>query len=260
MAGPAGPPGGGVLQQIQEAESFKAKGNERFKEGDYRKALGAYHRVFCYVNGLQIPGEKSEASSYTDMMGKSNTANLVPVEKVEDMKKLKHSTNLNMAFCYLKLGQHQKCIEAANKALDVQQSPKAFFRRGQAHLELRNLDEAKSDFQEAQRLDPADPAIAAELRRLKAAFAQHEAKEKKKFSKMFAKMSAEDEAPTPAAAPAGVGAGADAAGDAGPAPPPEAPVPASAPAGDGAPADAAGAPPEGEAPAAEGAEAGPASR
>ena len=40
----------------------------------------------------------------------------------------------------------------------------AYFRRGQAHLELRSLDEAKEDFERARELEP-DPAIDKELKR-----------------------------------------------------------------------------------------------
>ncbi|CAK9015435.1 unnamed protein product [Durusdinium trenchii] len=46
---------------------------------------------------------------------------------------------------------------------------------GQAHLELRSLDEAKEDFERARELEP-DPAIDKELKRLRQAFSQHDAK------------------------------------------------------------------------------------
>mmetsp|Transcript_59037 Transcript_59037/g.175629 ORF Transcript_59037/g.175629 Transcript_59037/m.175629 type:complete len:226 (+) Transcript_59037:71-748(+) len=175
-------------EQIEQAESYKQQGNTFFKEGSYRRALGNYHKVFCFVNGLQIPGEKNEASSYADMMGTSMTsASQVPKERVEDVKKLKQSTHLNMAACYLKLSEHQKCVTACNKALAQGQLSKAHFRRGQAQLELRNLDEAKQDFEKARELEPSDPAIEKELKRLKVAFAQQDAKARKTFARMFKK-------------------------------------------------------------------------
>merc|ERR1712232_23974 len=160
--------------------------------GNYKRALGNYHKVFCYVNGLQVPGEKSEASSYTDMMGKSAQGSQVPTDKVESVKRLKQSTHLNMAARYLKTQEHQKCVDACTKALGAAGPiSKAYFRRGQAHLELRNLDEAKDDLEQARKLEPGDPALEKELRRLKQAFAQFEAKEKKKYAKMFSKMDKE---------------------------------------------------------------------
>merc|ERR1719401_170322 len=128
-------------------------------------------------------------------MGKRGST--VPEEKVEDVKRLKQTTHTNMAVCYLKLGKHQKCIDACTKALEGGKISKAYFRRGQANLELRNLDEAKADFEKARELEPDNQAIVAELRRLQAAFKQHDAKEKKKFANMFDKMAKENKAEVP---------------------------------------------------------------
>jgi len=187
----------GVVLQIKEAEQYKQQGNAFFKDGNYKRALGSYHKVFCYLNGLQMPGEQSEASGYAQMVGQSSAATQVPPHAVEEVNALKSSSHLNMAACYLKTNSYAKCVDVCGKALQLERTSKAFFRRGQANLELRNLDEAKADFEEAQALEPENKAIVAELRRLKAAFAQHEAKEKKKFSKMFSKM-AEDREETAA--------------------------------------------------------------
>mmetsp|Transcript_71238 Transcript_71238/g.112835 ORF Transcript_71238/g.112835 Transcript_71238/m.112835 type:complete len:228 (+) Transcript_71238:106-789(+) len=180
-----------VLAQIAEAEKFKQEGNAKFKEQNFQKALAAYWKVFTHVNGLTLPGQKSEADSYAGMLGRSTTGNQVPADKVEDVKRLTQSTHLNMAACYLKQSKHQKCIDACTKALEHGPISKAFFRRGQANLELRNLDEAKSDFEKARELEPNDATIVAELRRLQVAFKQHEQKEKAKFKGMFDKISKE---------------------------------------------------------------------
>eukprot|EP00928_Gymnodinium_smaydae_P047080 TRINITY_DN31410_c0_g1_i1.p1 TRINITY_DN31410_c0_g1~~TRINITY_DN31410_c0_g1_i1.p1 ORF type:complete len:229 (-),score=64.99 TRINITY_DN31410_c0_g1_i1:180-866(-) len=194
--------GSAAASQIREAIAFKEAGNGFVKEGNYKKALGSYHKVFCYVNGLQIPGEQSEAASYTQMMGSSNPATQVPKESVEEVRQLKASTHLNMALCYSKVNNYAKCVDACTQALSFGATMKAHYRRGQAHLELRHLDEAKHDFEEADRLEPGNQAIVAEMRRLKAAFAQHDAKERKRYAKMFSKNSEAAEAePSTSAAP-----------------------------------------------------------
>merc|ERR1712087_744950 len=183
------------MGRLSKRRSTKRMETLFFKDQDYKKALGNYHKVFCYVNGLSVPGEKTEASAYGDMMGKSNSSQ-VPPEKVEDLKKLKQSTHLNMAACYLKTSQPQKCINSCTKALADGDNTKALVRRGQAYLELRNLDEAKADFERAKALEPSNPAIEQELKRLKVAFKQHDQKEKERYKNMFSKMSKDEEAPT----------------------------------------------------------------
>mmetsp|Transcript_86772 Transcript_86772/g.250683 ORF Transcript_86772/g.250683 Transcript_86772/m.250683 type:complete len:217 (-) Transcript_86772:197-847(-) len=188
---------------IETAEDHKRRGNEFFKEGNYKRALGSYHKVFCYVNGLRIPGETSEADQYSSMMGGSK-ASQVPAEKVDMVKLLKQSTFLNMAACYLKVEEYRKCLDVCGKAMAAAgPAPKAYFRRGQAHLKLGSIDEAKADFEEAQRLEP-NAAIEAELKKVAQAYAQHRQKEKKKFAGMFSKMSADTgEAPDDAPSAAG---------------------------------------------------------
>mmetsp|Transcript_7675 Transcript_7675/g.16884 ORF Transcript_7675/g.16884 Transcript_7675/m.16884 type:complete len:188 (-) Transcript_7675:78-641(-) len=180
-----------VEEQIAEAEQFKQRGNEFVKEKDYKKALGSYHKVFLYINYLQVPGERSEASGYTDLMGKGSQPK-VPIERIEDVKRLKQSTNLNMGLCYLKTNQYEKCVTACTKALAEGDLAKAFFRRGEAHLELGNLDEARQDLKAAERLEPESREIAIQLQRLKKAEAQQDAKEKKCFARMFASKASEN--------------------------------------------------------------------
>merc|ERR1712187_337462 len=97
--------------------------------------------------------------------------------------------------CYLKTSQPQKCVNSCTKALGDGDSVKALVRRGQAYLELRHLDEAKADFERAKLLEPANPAIEQELKRVKVAFKQHDQKEKEKHKNMFSKMSKDDDAP-----------------------------------------------------------------
>lgn len=179
-----------VVAQLEQAEVFKNEGNALFKEGNYKKALGKYWKVFCYVNGLQIPGESNQSMDLANVVKAKNVqGSQVPADKVDSVKRLKQSTYLNMAACYLKTQDHHKCVDACTKALAADGPiSKAYFRRGQAHLELRNLDEAKEDFEQARKLEPGDQAVEAQLRRLKQAFAQHDAKEKKKYARMFSKM------------------------------------------------------------------------
>ncbi|CAE8636162.1 unnamed protein product [Polarella glacialis] len=164
--------------QLKQAEAFKEEGNRHHGEGNFKKALAAYHKVFCYVNGLQSPTGDAPAAS--------SSSSVVPKDRVEDLKRLKQSTRLNMAACYLKLGEPQKCIDACSQVLEHGALPKAHFRRAQAYAELRNFSGAVSDLERARVLAPDDAAIAVELKRVRHAFMQGDAAEKSQCAKMFA--------------------------------------------------------------------------
>merc|ERR1711937_460596 len=107
----------------------------------------------------------------------SDKENQAPSDRVDGVKRLKQSTHLNMAACYLKQESFKKCVAACSKAMESSKTPssKAYFRRGQAYVHLRDLDAAQEDFEKARELDPNDKAITAELQRLKAAFGKHKA-------------------------------------------------------------------------------------
>ncbi|CAL1129831.1 unnamed protein product [Cladocopium goreaui] len=79
------------------------------------------------------------------------------------VRRLKETTRLNMAACYLKLGEHQKCVDACNQALELGQNPKAYFRRAQAYLELSNFSRRVRSF--AQRDQPCSSGLGPELLR-----------------------------------------------------------------------------------------------
>lgn len=170
-----GSTGTGALEQIQHAEMHKEEGNRYYGEGSYKKALGAYHKVFCYLNGLQAPPADIRGSP------SATGSTHIPKDRVQSVDKLKQSCRLNMAACYLKLGEHQKCVDACGKALALGDSVKAYFRRAQAHLELRNFGGAKGDLERARALaGPDDAAIVAELRKVKAAQSQGGSKEERR--------------------------------------------------------------------------------
>lgn len=180
-------------EQIQQAEAYKDEGNKLFGQSEHRRALGAYHKVFCYLNGLQAPPTEGTAEATP-----ATSSTQIPKEKVEEVRKLKQSTRLNMAACYLKLEEPQKCVEACGKALELGESAKAHYRRGQAFAELRNFSGARSELERAKDLAPDDPGITAELRKVRAAFSKGNDKERRKCAKMFAEAPADPRVKEPA--------------------------------------------------------------
>eukprot|EP00927_Polykrikos_kofoidii_P029642 TRINITY_DN25607_c0_g1_i1.p1 TRINITY_DN25607_c0_g1~~TRINITY_DN25607_c0_g1_i1.p1 ORF type:complete len:368 (+),score=81.66 TRINITY_DN25607_c0_g1_i1:144-1247(+) len=176
--------GGGVLGQIQQAQTHKEDGNRYFAAGDYKKALGAYHKVFCYLNGLQAPNDNSGSAP---PVTPSPNSLVIPKGSWGDVKQLKQSTHLNMAACYLKVEQYQKCVDVCGKALQQGDNPKAFFRRAQAFLELRNFSGATSDLEKARALAPSDRAIVVEMHKVRAAMSTGDSNEKRTAAKMFAR-------------------------------------------------------------------------
>eukprot|EP00930_Biecheleria_cincta_P042072 TRINITY_DN28938_c0_g1_i2.p1 TRINITY_DN28938_c0_g1~~TRINITY_DN28938_c0_g1_i2.p1 ORF type:complete len:346 (-),score=88.53 TRINITY_DN28938_c0_g1_i2:95-1102(-) len=137
-----------AVEQLKEAEAYKEEGNRHHNEGNYKRALAAYHKDLS----------RPMAQGYNPK-----------------------------AACYLKTGEPQKCVDACSQALDLGASSKGHFRRAQAYAELRNLSGATADLERARQLAPDDPAIDVELKKLRRSFSQADASEKKRYAEMFAK-------------------------------------------------------------------------
>ena len=68
--------------------------------------------------------------------------------------------HLNLAMCFLKLKNFNKCVENASNALDLDPAnPKALYRRACAALELQEFDQAAADIRELIKADPANKEV-----------------------------------------------------------------------------------------------------
>lgn len=173
-----------AVDQIEKAEGYKEEGNRLYAAGSHQQALVPYHKVFCYLDGLQ---PAPESCGRDGAAGQNFNTSYIPRDRIAAVKQLKQTTRLNMAACYLKIGKHQKCVEACNKALEFGETVKAYFRRGQAYAELRNFAGAISDLERARVLAPKDAAVVSELRKVKIAFSGGgNQKERQHAAKMLA--------------------------------------------------------------------------
>lgn len=117
-----------------EAESFKNKGNEAFKNENYEEAVSLY----------------------------SKAINLAEKDTRELATYLK-----NRAAAYLKMKEFNKVINDCDEALQiVPEDPKALFRRSQALESLERFEEAYRDAKTIFTVDPSNKAVQPVLARL----------------------------------------------------------------------------------------------
>jgi len=90
----------------------------------------------------------------------------------------------NAALCCFALHDHPGCVQACTQALELlgQQGgsvaklqAKTFMRRAASRLEMKQLEAALGDFEEAQKLLPGDKAVAEDVRRVQGKVKRHEA-------------------------------------------------------------------------------------
>ncbi|GAV65465.1 FKBP_C domain-containing protein/TPR_1 domain-containing protein/TPR_11 domain-containing protein [Cephalotus follicularis] len=150
---------------MEDAEKIRGtvciQGNRLFKEEKFELAKAKYEKVLREFNHVN-PQDDEEGKVF------SETRNLL---------------NLNVAACFLKMGECRKSIEACNKVIDTNPvHVKALYRRGMAYMAAGDFEEAKSDFRMMTKIDKSsEPDATAALLKLK----QKEQEVKKKAQKQF---------------------------------------------------------------------------
>lgn len=152
---------------MNEAEKIRNTGNRLFKEGKFELAKAKYEKVLREFNHVN-PQDDEEGKVF------SNTRNLL---------------NLNVAACYLKLGECRKSIEMCNKVIEANPAnAKALYRRGMAYMTLGDFEDARNDFEMMKKVDKSSEADAtAALLKLKQKEQEVEKKARKQFKGLFDK-------------------------------------------------------------------------
>jgi peptidyl-prolyl isomerase D len=156
---------------LEVATACKDYGNAAFKAGDLTVALGKYQKGLRYLN---------EEPSLDDE----------PPETKEKLTAVRISLNTNSALMHNKLQDWEEGIRSATSAVDIAgikdaDKAKALFRRGVAHIGLRDEESALKDLEAAHKLVPADASIKAELTRVRKKVSERAAKEKAAYKKFF---------------------------------------------------------------------------
>jgi len=183
-----------VAKNIAKALELKEEGNQHFKEGNYQKAMAAYHQIFMYVHGYSASAGGGGSAGLAPPMGRTTTP--VSPEEMAQIRELKVVHHCNLAICQMKHGpKYSKAKDNCTKALAIDgNNIKALLRRGKCHAQMGGLDEAKADLDRVLELQPDNKDAVRELRLLKGAFDKQRKKEQKKFAGMFDKLVDEDAA------------------------------------------------------------------
>lgn len=93
---------------------------------------------------------------------------------------------LNIAMCYLKIGNYIETQHNCDKALEIDpKNEKGLFRRGQAYFGMKDYELSIKDFLRLLEIDPNNSAAKSKIVECNAKIKEHKENEKKKYKNMF---------------------------------------------------------------------------
>uniref|UniRef100_A0A3Q0S0V2 Aryl hydrocarbon receptor interacting protein like 2 n=1 Tax=Amphilophus citrinellus TaxID=61819 RepID=A0A3Q0S0V2_AMPCI len=150
-------------QMLRLVMLLQNEGNFLIKESHFQEASGKFKEAIEYMDFLQNKLDQ-------------------PGDDWESLEKVRLPLTLNLSQCMLELKQYQQVVELNNKLLKKHKNFKAVYQRARAHAALCNEDEARRDFDTAEKLDPKfKPFVRQELKKLCERMRAMHAQEKKTY-------------------------------------------------------------------------------
>ena len=156
------------------ATDLKEYGNKAFKGGDLDIGIEKYQKALRYLNEYPAANDTDPK----DLQG-----------KLDSLRFTLHSNSALLANKSKRYDEAQKwagfAIDAMPKDAKDADKAKAYYRRGQARVALKDADEGLKDYEEAAKLAPDDAAIKNDLTKTKKTLQDSIKKEKANFKKFF---------------------------------------------------------------------------
>lgn len=161
-------------------EPIKEAGNLFFKNREYVEANRKYKKGLRYFNHLK------------DKFEESHRKELKPYElrkKLDPIYEVNYNVYLNIGAVELKLNNPETAREACDEVLlNDPQNAKALYRRGQAHIALKNYDDGLVDLEQAHRYMPSDKLIQNGYQRAKEIWRNYQNQQKSVYKNLFQRL------------------------------------------------------------------------
>ncbi|CAD7962406.1 unnamed protein product [Amoebophrya sp. A25] len=92
----------------------KDQGNELFRQKDYRKALGQYHRALLYLRAMDDPDAKKKESDFgLALASQGSQSSAIPESRRPEIRTMGVATRVNMMNCFLNLAEQARKGDSA---------------------------------------------------------------------------------------------------------------------------------------------------
>ncbi|XP_060792900.1 FK506-binding protein-like isoform X2 [Neoarius graeffei] len=180
--------------------SHKQRGSQRFSKGDI---WGAMHSYCCAVKLLitlkgqtrgkdgvpNVDGSRAcdkERDFETQAVNRETETKSTRIQTEAEYRTMKAELHSNLSLCQLRLGQPAKAKDSSSKATALDPANiKAWYRFGQACLQLEDFVEARQAFGKVLELQPSSASAQNALKQVNAKAKEFDSKLGQRLSKMF---------------------------------------------------------------------------
>lgn len=186
-----------ALKRIDQGEIYKQEGNMCYREKNYKKAIGKYHRALLQVKDVdRQDGQQMLQGMMGGVSGVEDQSCQLTATMAERVKELEMSCYNNLAACLLHdtNPNYERVKEYCQNVLKLdEQNRKAWYRQGVALYHLKDYEEAQDCLNRARKKVPKDPDILRYLNLCKEALSKQLQAEKHRYQGMFQKMAEGEE-------------------------------------------------------------------
>lgn len=170
-----------IKEALEILESIKRAGNLFFGTKEYVQANRKYKKTLRYYNHLKDKLEAVHRNGLTVHQLR---------EKLQPLHQISAVVCLNIAAVELKLNNAENARNSCDEVLlNDPNNAKALYRRGQAHVALKNYDDALIDLEQAYRSLPLDKNIQNEFQKAKEIWRNYQNQQKDVYKNLFSRNS-----------------------------------------------------------------------
>ncbi|XP_033112762.1 tetratricopeptide repeat protein 9C-like [Anneissia japonica] len=184
-----------AADRITQAESYKVEGNLLYKQKEYKKAIGKYHRALLFLKGLQDNAQMKAMRSVLLSVNEPSIEDGLTNDIKDKIKNIEIGCYNNLSVCLLQDDQpnYDRIAEYSMNVIKLDsKNVKAYYRQGLAYYHKRNFTSSLESFHQAKRhsKDTVDPSIKKYISKCETELANQDEKTKAMYKSMFSNGSA----------------------------------------------------------------------
>jgi len=177
-----------IVEKLDKALEFKEQGNSFYKEQNFKKAAKSYHKAILYLKGIDTDLHGTPAFLQGASVDPNHDKH---IDKEVEEKCIQTNISVYNNLCACLLQQADSSSERIKQLAEIvieldKNNEKAWYRRGQACVKLKDFETAKESFSKVTEISGGkNKDVAKWIRQCDVQLEKNKNKEKKMYQEMF---------------------------------------------------------------------------